>query len=209
MGSWVTPALADHPNWTAQVSPQGTQETTQQILARLPKAISLHPQIIVLEAGTWDMVQWAAIPGNLNYDDICLAESISPSCGNIDSMVQEAINAGIYIIVCTIPPWGDGSLASQQSVVAGAVGNFNSSTWYSYSPYSTVAKAPTNVTLVDLYALLGGLSPMQDAGLDGATVPYLPADTSDGVNPNTVGSQLIEQSIESAIEASKVKGVFQ
>ena len=207
MTAWLTPAvLAQHYTWTAQTSPIGTQETTAQILARFGTAIALHPQIIVIEAGTWDMLQWA-IAGNLNYDDTCIS---TLSCGNVGSMIQEATNAGVYVIVATIPPWGDGPLASQLTpadqggIVNGAVGDFNSDLWYSYSSYSPYSNDGTTVGFVDFYALLGGLDPMENAGADGDVVPYLPADTTDGVNPDAAAGQQMVTAVQAAIAASKV-----
>jgi hypothetical protein len=127
MGAWLTPeVLAANPTWTAQTSAQGVKETTGQILARLPAALALKPQVIVLQAGTWDM------DPPVQYDYMCMtvAETTAPTpCANIASMVSEAQNAGIYPIVCTIPPGGP-----QTSVPGFSTGlNIN---WFNYDTWA-------------------------------------------------------------------------
>lgn len=200
MGTWVTPSLADHANWVAQVSPPGQMETTTQILARLPKAISLQPQIIVIEAGTWDMP-----PLGQNSPSPC---NIDPSpCENVYTMVTEIQAAGIYVIVCTVPPWGDGPLQAQidaanptpANSIGGDIG------WLNWSLFSDHEADGT--PLADLYVALG--QNVEYNGPAASYAPYTPSNTTDGVNPNATGISIAEQVVESAIEASKVKGVFQ
>jgi hypothetical protein len=195
MGSWLTPAvLAANPTWTAQTSPPGVQETTTQILARLPAAIALHPKIIVLEAGTWSTT-WACQVSDTG------AQIPGPGpCLDIADMVGEIQNAGILSIVCTVPPWGIGPLQEQldnddSANTAARQGDIFGLNYYivyqfGYPTYLNIGEK------FDLYGLMGGWD----------TYAYNPQYTTDGVNPNSTAGALIVQSVQQAIQASHVNG---
>lgn len=123
-------------------------------------------------------------------------------------MISEVQAAGIYVIICTVPPWGDGPLQVQidaanptpANSIGGDVGWLN---WDLFSLFHTANTLP----LADLYAALG--QNVEYNGPAASYAPYTPSNTTDGVNPNATGISIAEQVVESAIEASKVKGVFQ
>jgi hypothetical protein len=188
MSAWLTPAvLAANPMWTAQTSPAGVEETTTQILARFPAALALAPNILVIQAGTWDMS-----PANQTAP-IC---NSFPSCKNIQDMIIAAKAAGIYTIVCTIPPWGDGPLAQSNGLISVNVAVFNAN-----------ETNDTGNAGVDLFGLLTGQPTWYAEGpgeyYEG---PYIASYTNDGINPNSAAQPLIVQAVQAAITASKVGG---
>lgn len=198
MGSWVTPALGTNPLWIAQVSPQGVQETSAEILARFPLAVAVHPDIIVLEAGTWDM----APPDQPDF--MCQGTSAYPwPCLNIQSMIQEAKSANIYLIVCAIPPWGNGPLATEINTAdPPAPGNSRQQNIGFYTS-TLLGYAAQDVVLVDFYTLLSGES-FLGQGADDIGWYYLPQYTTDGVNPNAAGAAAMVQATQTAIQHSQV-----
>lgn len=184
MTAWLTPTvLAAHPNWTAQTSPSGTEETAEQILARFPAAVALHPQTIVILAGTWDMATEPNLSCSPDIDGY--EPPTDPICQAIVSMATEAQNAGILVVVGTLAPWGIGPLADQigdsterqQNIIA-----FNQyfSRHYQYNQTAGIGVGP--VEIADFYYGLAG-----EAG--GPT--YDPQYTDDGVTPNPSGGALM------------------
>jgi hypothetical protein len=216
MSSWLTPAvLAANPSWTAQTSANGIQETTADILARFPAAIALQPQVIVIQAGTWSMAPPANQPSWMcNYggpDD----PPLDNPCDDIGSMVSLAEQAGIYAIVCTIPPWDVGPLATEIDATDPEpqdrrynVGSFNFALRDIEYPANFVP-----VGFADFYGLLTGTSTdpnpwWEFLAEDSVDYFYDPAYTDDGVNPNTSAAQpLMVAIIQGEIAASKIHGV--
>jgi lysophospholipase L1-like esterase len=202
MASWITPAvLAANPGWVAQTSAAGVQETTAQILARLPAAIALHPNIIVIEAGTWN-TSWSCTPPG----DTPPWTLYPGPCQDILTMVQEIQNAGIYPIICTVPPWGNGPLQEQiddydPTTTLAHRGGINTLYYYlkvqlGYPNYAGMGKT-------DLYAILGQVDLADPNSLDGV---YYTNDTTDGVNPDSSAAQILVQALQAAIAASGVGG---
>jgi len=202
MSAWLTPAvLAANPGWVAQTSAAGVEETTAQIRARFAAALSLHPKIIVLEAGTWSMATPPATPSG--SADACAPPTSGGDSpyGDVACMVQEAQGADIYIIICAIPPWGIGPLQEQ-------IDNNNPATTTAtqedisgfYYDLSYQLGYPTYLGMgkVDFYTLLGGDVDNPTTG----TRAYLPADTVDGVNPDSAATPSMVTAVQAAIQAS-------
>ena len=208
VNAWLTPAvLAANPQWTAQGSPAGVAyETTTQVLAREPQALALHPDILVLEVGTWDM----NIPGQIG--DFCV--SVTLPCQNVVSMINLAQAAGAYVIVCTIPPWGDGpaaTLLANGQPVTDNMGRYN---YYVYEAANgnsgdPAVTNPKAVSLADMYGALADVTNWWTPGPPLLTfTPYVPAYTTDGLNPSAAGGQVMTQALQAAIAASNVTGAL-
>jgi lysophospholipase L1-like esterase len=205
VNAWLTPqVLAQHPQWISQGSPPGVvQETNTEVLAREPQALALHPDILVIETGTWDM--------NDVGGDMCTG--IPQPCYNVVSMINLAQAAGVYVIVCTIPPWGNGPAATLL-----ATGPVTSNTsWYNYYLYyaghgnsgDPAVTNPNAVALADMYGALANVTNWWSPGPPEFTFdPYVPAYTSDGLNPSAAGGQVMTQALQAAIAASGVGGAL-
>jgi hypothetical protein len=196
MTAWLTPdVLAANPLWTAQTSPVDFQESSTQILARLPLAIALHPDIIVLEGEVWDMAPVTPTP----YLE-CIYETYpdQPVCTNLQSMVSEVRNAGIYCIVATLPPWGVGPLSTEIGSSPIRVDNI-----VAFDTWIDQQIGDSGAAIVDFHTPLSIPGPLNTAG--GGV--YLPAYTVDGVNPDAAGGQVMTMLAQAAIVASKVGGI--
>jgi hypothetical protein len=202
VNAWLTPqVLAQHPQWISQSSPAGVvYETTAEVLAREPQALALHPDILVIEAGTWDLAN-----PDQDQPSICGGQPFITPCQNIQTMVTNAQAAGIYVIVCMIPPWGDGPLATQIDQTNPPGFDYSrggNAGWLAYGlGFPTEGGVTNNPHLVDFYQLLsdgGYTSPAEDAFV------YLPQYTTDGVNPDAAGGQVMTQALQAAIGASKL-----
>jgi hypothetical protein len=205
--AWLTPGvLAANPLWTAQTSPAGMEETSAEILARFPAALALHSDLIILEAGVWDMDP----PGQ--QDSMCMvtAATTAPTpCQNIASMVEEARAAGVYVIVCTIPPWGIGPMASEidDSGIRGLnINSFNFNLETAYGPVFD-EQPVAGAALADFYGTLAGQNEdWVELGPESDPLIYLPAYTSDGIDPGQAGGQIMTRTVQALITASHVGG---
>jgi lysophospholipase L1-like esterase len=208
VNAWLTPAvLAANPQWTAQGTPAGVvYETTTQVLAREPQALALHPDILVLEVGTWDM----NIPGQIG--DFCV--SVTLPCHNVVSMINLAQAAGAYVIVGTIPPWGNGPAATALANDQPVTDNMYRYNYYVYNAGhgnsgDPAVTNPNAVALVDMYGALANVTNWWSPGPPLITFdPYVPAYTSDGLNPSAAGGQVMTQALQAAIAASHVTGAL-
>ena len=199
MTAWLTPAvLAANPTWTAQTSPQGVQETTTQILARLPQATALHPNIIVIEAGTWNTLWTCDYSGPSDYP-------VGPGpCTDITAMVSEIQAANIYPIICIPPPWGVGPLQEQidnNDPAITATHQQDLGGLYYALDYQLGYPTYVDMGKVEFYSLLG--TPLPDYGTT-LSMAYSPQYTTDGVNPDAAAGQQMVTAVQAAIAASKV-----
>lgn len=196
VNAWCSAALlAQNPKWACQGSPAGvTQETTTEILARFPKAISASPKTIVIEAGIWDMNEDAPNVGMNPCND-------SSSCANIQSMITEATNAGIAVIVCTIPPWGSGPAASALNS-PDSEANVNH-TFVDVPDFNAAVMATIGATHVDMNSVLAWGNQGQGDDEYEFFYVYNPLYTNDGVNPNTAGGQVMTQALQTALSAAQ------
>lgn len=184
-----------NPLWTFQGSPAGVQETTEQILARFGQATALHPDIIVIEAGVYDVAQWAAMAGTGTGGVSPCTAPVPNACTNIQQMITEATNAGVYVIVCTIPPWGIGPAAGVITVAhASDIQIFNET----FISSLTVAVFDANGVLFD-NGYPNGLGEIQ-------IYLYSPNYTTDGVNPNAAGAAVMTQALTIVVQNSQVGG---
>lgn len=201
VNAWLTPqVLAANPLWVAQGSPPGVvEETSSEVLLRFPAAVALHPNVIVILAGVWDMAPVDEGGGYL----LCTEEDNYPSdqtaCQNFIAMVQQAQAAGIYVIIGTLPPWGEGPLSDEIGSDPLRVGNIAV-----FDDWLETEWANQGVTIADFHA---ALSLPGEPGVDeGAGQVYVPADTDDGVSPNAAGGQAMTTVAQQAITAAKVGG---
>jgi hypothetical protein len=209
MNSWLTPAvLAANPGWVAQTSPSGQEETTQQILARFGAATSLHPQVVVIEAGTWsastpsytDPEGWDACTGSPN------PSGADDPANDVACMVEEAQAAGAYVVVCMIPPWGLGPLQQQidQNDAATTISTEEDIAGFYYDLYQMGYPTYQGQSLVDFYEMMDQTPAGSQGGVD-APMEYIPADTQDGVNPAGGILQQMVTAVEGAITAAEQK----
>jgi hypothetical protein len=210
MSSWLTPqVLTANPSWVAQTSPEGVEETSAEILTRFPAAVALDPQIIVLQAGTWSM----GVAGPSWECNWTASQTLDNPCDDISAMVTQAQAAGIYVIVCTIPPWDVGPLATQIDTTTPEpqtyrynIGSFN----YALLDF----KEPANfvpIGFVDVYGLINDMTGSSDPWWEAVTEDdveyfYDPTYTVDGVNPNSAGQQLVLAAVQTEIETSGIRG---
>lgn len=97
-------------------------ETTAQGLSRLPGVLAQdRPHVLLLMEGT---------------NDVTEGVSQSATIGNLEAMVSLARDAGVRVIIATLPPRADGRRNASQSVSAGI----------------TAMAGRTGVTLVDMEA---------------------------------------------------------
>ena len=167
--TWITTEQATHPSWINAGSPPGVaNETTTQMLARFQQdVIDVHPDVVNILAGTFDMA----------------ATSWTPPCGtdtcnNIVSMLTLAHNAGIKVLIGTLPITTQGSagtpLITANPDIQGNENLFN-----------------RNLGLVQEY--------WQEDGLVDFASVLAPGWTDDGVNPNEAGSLLLTTAAEQAV----------
>jgi lysophospholipase L1-like esterase len=195
VNAWCSAALlAQNPTWACQGSPAGVpMETSTEVLARFPRAISASPEAIVLEVGTWDMLADAP----QIYVDPC--DTTENSCANIQAMITEAANAGIQVIVCTIPPWGNGPAADEFDTEDSLA-----DIWHEFDDipdFNAAIMATAGAQHVDINsALVWGSQGVGDLYYE---FPYIynPQYTDDGINPNTLGGQVMTAAVQSALAA--------
>lgn len=185
--------------WAVLGTPDGvTEETSAEVSARFPQAVALDPDVIVLEVGTWDVdFMDFTIDGNVCDDP-------GASCQNITNMVNMAEAAGIPIILGTMPPWGNGPLAEQinpQNPVD-TLNHLNQFILHyggglpGIQPTNPpAAPYPAGVYVVDYHAFLAipGENGQSDDFADSDGDIYVASYTNDGVNPNSVGAQIMTQ----------------
>jgi hypothetical protein len=217
MASWLTPAvLAANPTWTAQTSANGIQETTQDILARFPAALALKPAIIVIEAGTWSMAPSDEPSWMCNYGaDDPIGPGLDNPCDDIGSMVSDAEVAGVYAIVCTIPPWGLGPTATQIDASDPPAANYTrEDNVGSFNFALRDIEYPANfvpVGFADFYGYLNGTSNdpnpwWEFESEDDVDYLYDPAYTTDGVTPTPAAQLQMVAMIQALIAKSDTHG---
>ena len=195
VNAWCSAALlAQNPTWACQGSPAGVpQETSAEVLARFPKAVAASPKTIVIEAGTWDLNS-----AGTNEPNIAICDSVTYICANIKAMITEAVNAGIQVIVCSTLPWGAGPAATDNG--SPAADNQHGEDISDFNVTVLGDAVPNLVQAVDMYAILA--EPIDDYPGDMCEVNcdvYLPSYTDDGVNPNTLGGQMMTQAVQTAL----------
>jgi hypothetical protein len=189
LNAWCTPAvLAANPTWVCQGTPAGVvQETSTEVLARYPAAIALKPQLILIVAGEWDMIDTE------NLD--CTSDN-APVCTAIPAMVAQSQAAGILTIVSTLTPWGVGPMAtaigdSDERQANIAVLNQYLSGLYERNANNGIGITP--VVIADFHYQLSQPN-------DGPPSPvYVPEYTTDGVDPDAMGGQVMTQTALTAI----------
>ena len=189
LNSWCTAAvLAANPTWVCQGTPSGVvQETSTEILARYPAAIALKPQLILIVAGEWDMIDTE------NLD--CTADN-APVCDAIPAMVAQSQAAGILTIVSTLTPWGVGPMATAIGDSGERQANIAVLNQYLSSLYERNANNGIGITPVVIADFHYQLSQPNDGP---PSLVYVPADTTDGVDPNTAGGQVMTTTTLAAI----------
>jgi hypothetical protein len=206
VNAWCSAALlAQNPTWACQGSPAGVpMETSTEVLARFPRALSASPKTIVIEVGVWDIENFvtnepASYIGDDNYPCGNPGYPPPPSptpCENIQQMVTEATNAGIQVIVCTIPPWGDGAAATSTSDLEmvdhdSDIVEFNR---------NLLAMTGT----VDMYTQLETF-PAGDGAYIYYDFSYYYTYTDNGVTPNTAGGNAMTLALQSALASQALR----
>jgi lysophospholipase L1-like esterase len=100
-------AASGNPQWRCDDCQTGATSATA--LAGFPAVIALHPDVIHILVGMYDL----PAPG---YEQVCGAQGVI--CTNIESMIQQAQAANIPVIIGTLPEYGRGPLAT---VLAGTL----------------------------------------------------------------------------------------
>jgi lysophospholipase L1-like esterase len=173
-------AVSGNSQWDCDDCQQGATSTTA--LAGFSAVLAKHPDIVHILIGTYDIDQSSWFPG-------CGANDIT--CTNLQSMIQQATSAGIKVIVGTIPPWGNGPLATQLSPSGEAAGYqyywnqtlnymFETETSY-YPPYFA------GIPLVDYDTALAVQVPSQNSPTGYVDGVYQSNYTTNGVDPSAAG----------------------
>jgi hypothetical protein len=226
MAAWLTPAvLAANPSWQAQTSAPGVEETTAQILARFGSATAVHPDAIVIEAGTWNMGEATSCGGDTldrpgtdpRGTEAAESSGANTPCDDILSMINEAQAAGIYVIVCDLPPWGQGPLQQQIDLADPPAPGYTRQTnvnWFNISlnqyEFHASPLQPPPTGYIDFYGTLGNApDPIWlNEPPDTFYLSYAPEYTTDGVNPDAAAAQVMTQAVQTAITASKLRAAF-
>jgi lysophospholipase L1-like esterase len=138
------------------------QETPQMLERFEEDVLSLKPSVVVVMGGTNDVAQ--GVP----------AEKI---VSNLRGMYQEALDRGIVVIACTIPPAN--VYDPHQKEVRKAVNE-----WIGDLEVEGVLIAPTGSAIEDSNCS------------DGLTRAY---DSGDGLHPNQLGYEAIAKAVEKAL----------
>jgi lysophospholipase L1-like esterase len=174
-----------HPTWIdAGVIGDDSGQMADRFQAQVA---DLHPQVVVILAGTNDVYpDWQLCGGLHNWD----------TCDQIAYMVNVATNQGIQPILATIPPWGCVDADNHCALAARAdsdparyakIDQLNA--WIKQFAFDH------NLIVVDYHSAL--------VAADGQH--YRPDLTVDGVHPTTAGYALMTPIVEDAITASQMK----
>jgi acyl-CoA thioesterase I len=185
--NWADPQYS---NWFT-VFPQWINEgvigqNSVTILARYnPDAIWLDPKIIHIIAGTNDVYpDW--VPCNINN-----MPQFS-TCANIAQMALMAKDAGIKVILGTIPPWG----CAESNCELAESADSSEGRYVRIAQLNAFIKeygAANAITVVDYHAAL----------VQGDDKHYQPGLTVDGVHPNAAGYNTMTPLVITAIEAQE------
>lgn len=190
-------AYAANTAWACSDCQQGA--TSTQALAGFSLALGTRPDVILFIIGTYDLVP---VPNQPGWQKACGFKTIT--CDNLQSMIAQAQAAGIQVVMGTIPPWGDGPLASSLDpfvLVEGLVPEWNEHLMDSYGQNSLVP-AGTSVPLLDFNTALAQQLP----GPNPPTLvngPYIASYTNNGVDPNSVGYSVMVQLIQKQLETMR------
>jgi lysophospholipase L1-like esterase len=125
-------------------------ETSGQIASRMPDVIRARAQTVYILAGTNDILKMPV--ATIDY---------------VQSMALQARDAGLQVVLATIPPT---TLGEGDSIARVQQFNTELTTWAHSEGFA----------LVDYFAVL---------------VPKYPSDTVDGIHPNALGYALMSQQI--------------
>jgi lysophospholipase L1-like esterase len=176
--AWGTEAIKQQePLWTFAGSPAGTYEYADQILARLPAALATHPDVLVILAGTIDM-----------GDPLWLGPCGPDTCTNVVSMILLAQQAGVRVLVCTLPTTQDGP---------------EGTLWLEMNPYIPDDEADFNQAIAEFRNTEGW---NENGVIDLAKAVAGTQWTTDGLSPNDSGAQSFTSAAEAQIAALRVGG---
>jgi hypothetical protein len=214
--AWLTPAvLAAHPYYHLAPPPTDAQSkadapnyTTADLLKGLPGALKSCPQCVVTEimAGTWDYLSGNnefVESGCPNPPFLQFPPDTQNTCQNIEAMVTKAQSHGMAIVVGTLPPLGPSAEVtkllgySDAEYVYGDIQELNYTILSTYGDAGKQGVLPGGgpvVAAVDYHAALVDPNDPDEA-------LYLPADTSDGINPSAAGAQVMVEQLEAVLKA--------
>ena len=154
--------------------------TSAQIAATFPAYIDLQPQAVHILAGT---------------NDVYPGWQLSDTTGNIESMVKQAKQLHVAVVLGTIPPWGPGSLPEKADPSAQRFQRI-----VQLNQWIAQFAAAQQIQVVDYHSLL--------AAPNGEN--YIPAYTVDGVHPSLAGYAVMtpqtEQALKRAVTATASSG---
>lgn len=208
VAAWSQQGITAQPGWVWLGTPQDAdqEETSAQVLGRIQQALQYKPKVLIVLAGTWDTA--------LNPYPAAQGVCVDPNapCASLSGIVTAANAIGTFVILCTVPPWGDGPLADQLDPVNpnDNLGSLNQ--WMLHygggSPGiqptdPPIAPYPAGMTVLDVHALLAvnGEDGQSDDYLDSDGDVYIASYTVDGVNPNTAGAQVMTNAAATAVAA--------
>jgi lysophospholipase L1-like esterase len=150
-----------------------TGETSSQIAAPFNSYVdSLQPQAVHILAGT---------------NDVYPGWQLSVTTKNIESMVQNAKQHHIGVVLGTIPPWGPGALTERADPSPQRFQRIDQ-----LNQWITQFAAQQNIQLVDYHSLL--------VAANGEN--YIPALTVDGVHPSAAGYAVMTPYTLQALKAA-------
>jgi lysophospholipase L1-like esterase len=150
-----------------------TGETSSQIAAPFDAYVdSLRPQAVHILAGT---------------NDVYPGWQLSVTAGNIESMVRNAKQHHIGVVLGTIPPWGPGALPERADPSPQRFERIDQ-----LNQWITQFAAQQHIQLVDYHSLL--------VAANGEN--YIPALTVDGVHPSPAGYAVMTPYTLQALKAA-------
>jgi lysophospholipase L1-like esterase len=150
-----------------------TGETSSEIAAPFAAYVdSLQPQAVHILAGT---------------NDVYPGWQLSDTAGNIESMVRNAKQHHIGVVLGTIPPWGPGALTERADPSPQRFARINE-----LNQWITQFAAQQDIQLVDYHSLL--------VASNGEN--YIPALTVDGVHPSPAGYAVMTPYTLQALKAA-------
>lgn len=85
-------AFADNPLWKCTTCVQG--QLSSQVLAEVPEVIALHPDIVVVQTGAYDLYE--------GVDDTAPGRDVG-LFGNVTSIMDAFEAAKITVVICKVP----------------------------------------------------------------------------------------------------------
>lgn len=198
MQGFVTFALSANPSLSSSYLCDDCQPstTTAIALSSFPAILATHPAIVVILTGTYDVLPPTPSTVGDYWTPACGNSDLT--CQNLEQMIVEAQSIHAKLIILTIPPIGQGPLAT--SLDPNGVGGGNQVYWNNHlidsygagpgGPGGGFITSNPTIPLIDADSLLAA---------DGEGGQFIVGDTDNGIDPNSAGYQVLLPVIQKAI----------